>query len=241
MTNDPAKPVSIAICNNVSEADMLKIALEEQGIDATIDGAALNTTFGSMAGPVIAGVKIIVRQEDASEAVSIINATREAYVAPVKEKWFCGKCLEEVEGSFEVCWSCSLPRDEIEAPFPSTATVVEAMDFPKVDTDELGRSSENPYESPRAMGVADENEDDELSPEAKAMESNFILGLLFSGGSLFLPILPALAAVAMFRFAFRKKLPMTMGSKVAFVTAIVILVASHLVWLWIWQFPNIER
>lgn len=234
MTNDPAKPVSIAICNNISEADMLKIALEEQGIESTIDGAALNAAFGGMS--VVSSVKIFVRQEDAAEALAIIKATEEAYVAPPKEKWFCGKCLEEVEGSFDVCWSCTLPRDEIEAPFPATADVIEAVDFPKVDTDELGRSSENPYESPRAMGAAEEDEDeeDELTLEAKAMESNFILGLLFSAGSLFIPILPALAAGAMFRFGFRKKLPMTFNSKVAFVAAILILIASHTVWLWVW-------
>ncbi|QEG21560.1 hypothetical protein [Mariniblastus fucicola] len=237
---DPAKPVSVAVCATVVEADVLRNALEEQGVFATLDGAALNTTFGFAAGPVISGVKILVRQEDADDAAAIIQATRDSFTAPTKDPWFCGKCLEEVEGGFDVCWSCGLARAEVQAPFPATADAVEILALPRVDSDRLGRQSDNPYESPRAIGLA-ERDEEEVDPDVVSAESQMILGMLFAIGCLLIPVLPGLAAIFVFHGVFRKRLPLSWKSKFTFWFSVFILVTTHLAWLWVWQVSGLRR
>ena len=224
------------MCQTVVEADVLKIALEEAGIDSTVDGAALNTTFGPMAGHVISGVRLIVRQEDADDALEVIQSTRDSWVGPVQDPWFCGKCLEEIEGGFEICWSCGKTRDEVETDFPATADSIETMPVEDVDSSNLGRATDNPYESPRAMGVVDPDEP-EQDPEEADAESRMVIGLLISGASFLIPVLPAVIASLIFSSAFRKRLPLSRRAKFALWAGVFLIVASQLMWLWIFNFP----
>jgi len=237
MSPDPDKPVSVVSCQNVAEADVLKIALEEAGIESTIDGATLNTAFAlPLTGHAIGGVRLIVRQRDAEDALKVIQRTRDSWTAPRQDPWFCGQCLEEVDGGFEICWSCGKSRSEVEGEFPATADRVEVLEIPVVQTDSLGRETENPYESPRAMGVADE-EEIEQDPDEALAESRVMLGLAISAASFMLPIFPALAAWYIFYSVFRKRMPLSSRARTAFWFAILLITVSHLFWLWIWVSP----
>ena len=231
MRSDPDKLISVAACASVAEATVLKTALEDHGIDAVLNGDSLNSAFGNVA-PSLSDAQLLVRQEDAEEAAVIVRNTRDSFSAPRKDPWFCGKCLEEVEGGFEVCWSCGLARDETEAPFPATADVVEASNFPDVDTEGLGRTTDNPFESPRALGAAEEI-DEEPDPDVLKAESKMTLAMLFAAACLWIPVLPAWAALFVILSARRKGLPIK-GRAMAFLcVAIFLLVATHLVWWWI--------
>lgn len=236
MSLDPEKLIAIATCASIAEATVLKTAIEESGIDAILNGDSLNSAFGNV-GPSLSDAKLLVRQEDAEEAAAIVRTTRESFSAPRQDPWFCGKCLEEVEGGFEVCWSCGLARDETEAPFPATADAIETIDSPDVDTEQLGRFTENPYESPRAMG-ASEDEEQEADPEAEKAESKMTLMLLLSAACLWVPLVPGVGALYVLHTVKRKRLPIV-GRAVSFLwVAVFLLVATHLFWVWILWGPK---
>ena len=233
MTTDPERPVSIARCDTAAEAEMLKTALEAAGVESTLDGDALNATFGVLYGPVISSVKLIVRQRDAAEAVEIIKETRESWVASDQAPWFCGVCREEIEGGFDICWCCGGIRDDVETEFPPLADSIETENFEAVDTRDLGRDTDNPYESPRAMGAAElANPERELGPEAVRAESRMLLGLMFSLGSMLLPVIPALVAGAIFRDALKRKLPFSIRAKLMLCLAVAIIITTHVFWFW---------
>ena len=191
MKDDPERLVSVAGCGTPTEADMLKLALEEHGIDSMIDGSELSTTLGHI-GSAIGDVRILVRAGNATEAKAIIVATREAYVAPKEDPWFCGKCLEEVEGGFEICWSCGVLREEVEAPFPATATAIQHGEEHDIDTDSLGRETDNPYESPQALGTAENKPNEGANSRVAGVNWMMILAL----------ILVTALAVSLLRFWF---------------------------------------
>ena len=231
MRLDPLKLISVATCASIAEATVLKTAIEDHGIDCVVSGDAVNSAYGAL-GSSLSDAKVMVRQEDVAEAKSIVRTTRESFSAARKEPWFCGKCLEEVDGGFEVCWSCGLARDETEADFPATAQVVEAQNFPNVDTEQLGRSTENPYESPQAIGVI-EDDDRELDPEVEKAESRMMLAILFSAANLWVPVLPGIVALYLFHSARRKRLPIKGRAKAFLWVAIFLLVMTHLFWAFI--------
>ena len=233
MQPDPDKLVRVATCASINEANVLKTALEDNGIESVVDGDAISAAFGSF-GSTLTDAKLLVRREDARQAATIIRQTRETFSAPRKDPWFCGKCLEEVEGGFEVCWSCGLARDETEAPFPATAEAIATENFTTVDTQELGNSTSNPYESPRAMGTAEAVEE-EPDPNLEKAESKMTLAMLFAAASLWLPVIPAFVVLFLIQSANRKRLPVKGRAKSFFWIAISLLVATHLFWIWmIW-------
>ena len=231
MTTDPEKPVYIARCDNATEAEMLKTALEMEGVKATLDGDALNATFGVLYGPVISSMKLIVRQRDAVEAAKIIKATRDSWIASDQEPWFCGVCREEIDGGFDICWCCGGIREDVESEFPTLADSIEPENFGTVDASDLGRRTENPYESPRAIGAAEvANPDHEQGPAKSNAESKILLGLMFSLGCVVLPVIPALAAGAVFRDVLKRKLPLSIRAKFIFCLSVAIIIAVHVFW-----------
>ena len=189
---DPTQPICIFRCDDITEAEMLKHAIEAEGIDITVDGAALNTTFGAISGPMISAVKLIVRREDAAEALELIEEIKESWAAPDQDAWYCEACHEEIDGGFQICWSCGGDRDEVAGEFPAMTDAIESEELADVDTAQLGRKTENPYESPRAMGVADEipQEGLELTPAQRKRRVGLVLLTL-----MFLPAIIVTLAV----------------------------------------------
>jgi hypothetical protein len=226
--------VSVAGCGSVGEADMLIIALAEHGINASLEGGELNTALGHI-GSALGDVKILVRASDAREAKAIVIATRESYVAPDQDPWFCGKCLEEVAGGFEICWCCSLVRVDVEAPFPATADAIELLDSPAVNTDDLGRLTGNPYESPQAIGAAEEKEK-EVDPEVKAIEYLLLYALLFSVLCVVVPILPAFPALFAILSASKKGVGRSKRAKFTYEACVFTLLAANLIGICFWYY-----
>jgi hypothetical protein len=234
MKDDPNRLVSVAGCGYVGEADMLKIALEEEGIEAIVEGGELSTALGHI-GSALGDVNILVRAGVAEQAKAIVIATRESYVAPDQDPWFCGKCLEEIIGGFEICWSCGLVREDVEATFPATADAVETLDLPEVNTDDLGRSTGNPYESPQAIGVAEEQKE-EVDPEVEAVERLLLYALLLSALCSVIPILPAFPALFAILTAFRKGVATSKRAKFTYEVCVFTLVAANLIGICFWYY-----
>ncbi len=236
MRSDPNRLVTIAGCGNAAEADMLKIALEGQGINAVVDGGDLSTAL-SYIGSAIGDVKVLVRQENAQRAKAIVIATRESYVAPDKAPWFCGKCMEEVEGGFEICWSCGEIRDEVESPFPATAVAVEQIYSPSVATENLGRVTDNPYESPStSCGSAIGRED--IESQFADGEKHAWRAVLAAAFSVFMPLLSLLFLAIAIRPIFIGRLRLSQTAKVWLGLTATLLFASHAFWLWMILFAK---
>lgn len=99
-----------------TEAGQFRSILEDRGVPAFIDGATANTML-SYVGTALGGVKLFVKTADierATEAMSELNQEQ----ATADGVWYCGKCEVEVDQGFQVCWSCSQPRAEVEQPAP---------------------------------------------------------------------------------------------------------------------------
>ncbi len=50
----------------------------------------------------------VLRDEDYSEAMTILRSLREAGPVPLAD-WLCPRCGESVPGHFTVCWNCGNP------------------------------------------------------------------------------------------------------------------------------------
>jgi hypothetical protein len=111
--------VQMASFENTIEAETARVALEHEGIQAFVDGAATANAL-SHVGTALGGVRLMVAKGDAQRAAKVMDLlAREARLD--KAPWFCGVCREEVEATFDVCWSCQGDRSSVEVPRPQAA------------------------------------------------------------------------------------------------------------------------
>ncbi len=140
----------IASLNDETEAAHIRGVLQEQGVDAFVEASSVNTTL-SYIGSALGGVRVFVRSTDVEKAGEIIKALEDETETP-GDAWFCGKCQEEVDGGFSVCWSCGGERAGIEQPFPDEhRETIEQKSVPrsKILEENTGYDQTNPYASPR--------------------------------------------------------------------------------------------
>lgn len=138
----------VANYGDATEAEFICSILQENDLAAFVDGAAASSWMPHV-GSALGGVGLYVKREDAERALEIIESLDSGY-SEDSTPWFCEPCQAEVEGSFEVCWSCGRPRGEVEGKFPDTANIV-SPNRPDVENLESRIESEhsNPYAAPR--------------------------------------------------------------------------------------------
>jgi hypothetical protein len=97
-------------CAHRFEAETIRIRLAHDGITALITGTDSATAL-SMGG---AGTDRLVRVEVAADdhprALGLLQADEVALQQA--GPWVCHRCHEQNEPAFEVCWSCSKPRND---------------------------------------------------------------------------------------------------------------------------------
>lgn len=104
---------------NEGAAASASALLEENGITCTIQGGMLRTNLNYL-GSIISGVKLLVAQEDAETARTLLD-TEEAETTPEQTPpWTCPGCRSEVDVGFDVCWSCGGPRPTAPVGTPET-------------------------------------------------------------------------------------------------------------------------
>ena len=88
-----------------SEAHVLRLLLEANGIQAAVTGEESNATFGfgTATDPNVFGVKVLVKRRDVSEAQLIVQIPAASDI--MIPAWTCA-CGEDVDAGFAVCWSC---------------------------------------------------------------------------------------------------------------------------------------
>ena len=139
----------VANYGDANEAEHICSILQDNGLAAFVDGAAASSWMPHV-GSALGGVSVFVRAEDFAEAREIIDSLDlgdKKFLAP----WFCGTCLEQIEGGFDVCWSCGKTAAEVGAPFPDTASVISEANPPTEELAELSEHQQsNPYATPRS-------------------------------------------------------------------------------------------
>jgi hypothetical protein len=97
--------VVVASFTGGSEAHVLRLLLEANGVQAAVTGEETNATlgFGSGTDPNVFGVRVLVKRMDVEEARLIMQVPAASDV--LIPAWICG-CGAEVDEGFAVCWSC---------------------------------------------------------------------------------------------------------------------------------------
>jgi hypothetical protein len=161
---------------DATEAEHVCSILGEHDMAAFVDGAHANSWMPHV-GTALSGVSVYVINADAESALEIIESLElgiDKHAAP----WFCGPCQVEVEGGFEVCWSCGKPRHEVEANCPGSASLVDPTRSAvgNISSDN-GSNASNPYCPPKTDLAGErlvartqiDDEDLELNNEAEKM------------------------------------------------------------------------
>ncbi|MEP0845567.1 MAG: DUF2007 domain-containing protein [Phycisphaerae bacterium] len=127
----------VYIARDIGEAELLRGLLEQEGIRAVIEGAALSAAVGEVPFTV-AGPEIHVDECDHERASRLIDCRRSEIdqypstcprcgydltgapgprcpecgtpfqVRPAP--WTCGRCGERIEAQFTACWNCGAER-----------------------------------------------------------------------------------------------------------------------------------
>lgn len=115
-----------------TEALQFRSMLESHGIEAFADGTAAGTML-SYFGTALGGIRLYVKADDVAAATEVLQSINQAD-SVADQPWFCGKCHEDVDAGFHVCWSCGQPRAEVEQIAPPTSGESESPTTEPVDT-----------------------------------------------------------------------------------------------------------
>src|SRR5436190_7116378 len=100
---------------NPFQADTARIALEEHGIKAFVENSE-STRAMHYIGTALGGVKVLVPASELSRAKELLESMKNEAGVEFSTPWICGKCGEDVEAGFEICWSCGAERTADSAP-----------------------------------------------------------------------------------------------------------------------------
>lgn len=127
--------------HNSLQAELLVNILRENGIPAFTNAGESNVALSYLQSS-MRMISVFVAPEQFEEAQRLLDQLFDDSGQP----WYCGKCETEIEAGFDVCWSCGLPREEVQAPFPERK-VQEPMPTPMFN---LQTDTANPYSAPVA-------------------------------------------------------------------------------------------
>ncbi len=116
--------------------------LAQQGIHGFVEGAGATSAFG---GNSLAPARLMIADIDFDRA----RARMAEYRTNTRQhtSWYCGECQETNEASFDLCWSCHQPREDVQTVAPDQQASHVCHDTRSVPlTHSDSRSSDNPYQ-----------------------------------------------------------------------------------------------
>ena len=106
--------VEVYCAANAQEAYLVKSALENAGIEASVVGDHLQIAAGDLPFGWMVSPRVWVRTPDAAPARALIvqwQADRPQDEPPSPSPpWTCPKCGETVDADFDICWNCQYDR-----------------------------------------------------------------------------------------------------------------------------------
>lgn len=97
-------------CVTVHEAEIVRDRLIAAGVRAFVTGTDMATALSLGGAGTDVGVRLVVPPEDFDHATELL--AEDERILREAGAWRCGRCDQPNEASFEVCWSCSKPRDD---------------------------------------------------------------------------------------------------------------------------------
>ena len=133
----------LASYHNSLQAELLVNILRENGIPAFTNAGESNVALSYIQSG-MRMISVFVAPEQFQDAQRLLDQLFDDSGQP----WYCGKCETEIEAGFDVCWSCGLPREEVEAPFPERkVNAHESISSPMFNAQ---ADASNPYSAPVA-------------------------------------------------------------------------------------------
>ena len=90
------------------DAQLVQDALQDSGLEATINGAYLSGAIGELPADATPSVWVI-NAEDAGRARAVICELLDARASPADGDWIC-TCGERCEAAFQFCWRCGAAK-----------------------------------------------------------------------------------------------------------------------------------
>jgi len=182
-------------------AHAARARLEAAGIRAYLVGEEVANSLWHV-GSALGGIKLQVAESDVERVKQLVEEEEGAEEQGTGDgrPWRCRPCQEVVDGEFDVCWSCGLPRADVEdenyQPAPSTNEDSYAENSPlsserPIRYDEPA-GTENPYASPaleKSEGIPAKPlqiVDDDSEQLVQRAYRSAIIGLLLCPGVLHL-------------------------------------------------------
>ncbi len=107
----------IHVTENLQRALLIRHALENHGIPATILGEHTSFAATSFGGMLERRLEVwVLDEQNAGEAEHVIEALFADDGSPPGDGWTCPNCGEKIEADFTTCWQCGhaqegLPHD----------------------------------------------------------------------------------------------------------------------------------
>ena len=97
-------------CADLIEAETIRIRLSVEGIDAFITGTDAATALSMGGAGTDRLIRVEVPEKDVQFAYDLLQEDKRLAIAA--GPWICGRCIEQNEAAFELCWKCNKKRDE---------------------------------------------------------------------------------------------------------------------------------
>ncbi len=97
-------------CADRIEAETIRIRLESDDIRVFITGTDAATALGLGGAGTNRLVRVEVPESELVRAHELLLADEMRMVE--QGPWICGRCREDNDASFDICWSCAKPRQE---------------------------------------------------------------------------------------------------------------------------------
>ena len=94
------------------EAEFVRGLLEAEGIDAVVQGNALQTVLGDVPPTPAALPSVWVNEPDVDRATQIVDEMKRGGPAALDPQpaWTCPNCGTVLEGQFTQCWKCGAAK-----------------------------------------------------------------------------------------------------------------------------------
>lgn len=193
--------VTIGSFADVVAAHAARARLEAAGIRAYLVGEEVANSLWHV-GSALGGIKLQVAQSDVERVQQLVAEEEGADgdEAGDGRPWRCRPCQEVVDAEFDVCWSCGLPRSDVEdenyqAPAaPNDEEYAKNHPLPSEQPTRYGEpaGTENPYASPEVESSGELPAkpltivDDDTEQLVQRAYRSAIIGLLLCPGVLHL-------------------------------------------------------
>lgn len=140
--------VNLIPCASDSQAEFMRQMLMEAGIPASVRGTSQASAL-AMGGASTGAIFLVVPKSRVDDANRTLETMRSMEPG---EPWHCGRCNEDVDAGFEICWSCQSPRGEVEQlrrePVPVQYSAADFLRQSDEGLVSLPKDELNPYAAP---------------------------------------------------------------------------------------------